>query len=79
MYYRLTFFNCSCICLLSLHDNLEIFEVGPQLLDLGLVKLFGGLEFLYCGQSVSKLTKSRIAHLLNQETSTYVHQYSVGI
>ena len=50
MHFKPTLFNCSCICLLSLDDNLEILKVVSELLDLGLVKPFGRLEFLDCGR-----------------------------
>jgi hypothetical protein len=74
-----TFLNRSCVSLFPLDNDLEVFQVISQLLNLGLVELFGRLEFLYDGQSGSSSEDAKIAYLFNQEASAYIHQYSIGI
>lgn len=48
-----TFFDGSSVCLLPLHNDLQIFQVVTQLLHLGLVKLLRRLELLQTRQQSS--------------------------
>lgn len=43
---KLTFLNSPHVGLLSLHNDLEVFQVIAQLLHLGLIELHGRLELL---------------------------------